>query len=672
MFNCVKLQNVEYNIELMKQDVAAAIAAEGEYIERVYVKGSSVSLFRDTVGWSSIPLHTVGGVGGNQGNILTDINNKTFKPTLTLRNCPYFQKILQDLNTDIYLVRLMKLSANGYIAPHNDGAQFRDNRRMIRCAIPIVSNDQVIFGIGDKEYNLKVGQLYYTKVDKTHWVRNKSDQDRIHLVIDLKPTLEIMQQIGLTQMSLFKKFYFRDTNCNQPILYQRVTTTRYPQTDLCLVMCQWKRYHTLSRILDSFLKQSVRFDIYLWNNGAAIDNDQTAALMTQLARYADAPFNIYVYHSAHNIKCQGRIITAHILHYLYQHIMFFDDDEIMDNDTVVETFQTEVAQYPNTILSIWALDILSPTHFYQRKRRTNNEIVDYCGGGGVIIPSTLFNYHFLNWLPEKFFNVEDFLCNVYITKYLKGHNRASAAKISFIPNEFNSKDSLSWGNKQCDRTGIEIHDLKNQCLQWAIKNHGYPLRFAANHRRTSTSNKQSTAPQQQNRFDMRNQFSVYKFFQEQSSTLAIVFGHDNTWSSVNCFYDSLPVCKKVFIRDVCNTHYRDGIRNCSTDAPTTVDFLKRKINESMCSKIVVLGTHHAGYAALNYGARLNANQVIVCDPVFPEKYPLEPHHEFSNDNVIILHTRASLAGGAAAPCPEFKAPQEINTLSEYFKDGFSF
>ena len=304
-------------------------------------------------------------------------------------------------------------------------------------------------------------------------------------------------------------------------------------------MCQWKRYHTIERILDSFLKQTVRFDIYIWNNGSSIDDNQAARLMEILTKYKDAKFNIYIHHSKYNIKCQGRIITAHMLHYLYKNVIFFDDDEIMDNNKVVETFKNEVTKYPNTIFSIWALDLLHPTQFYRRKRRTNNEIVDYAGGGGVIIPSNLFRDHFLKWLPEKFFNVEDFVCNVYIASYMRGYNRASTAEISFIPNVYNSKDSMSFGKKNCDRTGIEIHELKNQCLQWAIKNYNYPRRFA-----TPKSVKPS---KDDNRFDPRNRFSVYKCFKNPSSTLVIIFSQDNKWNKTNCFYDNLPNCK-IYIK----------------------------------------------------------------------------------------------------------------------------
>lgn len=193
--DCIILHE-NYDTNLLINDYKTAVK-ESEFIKRTYPKGASVSLYKNTIGWSSIPLHSWNGLEGNEGNILRRIDNKVFKPTSILKKCKYFQKILNDLNTDIYLVRMMKLDAGGYIAPHNDGVQFNNRYKMIRCCIPIITNELVFFGINDKEYNLKKGHLYYTRVDKTHWVKNNSDQDRIHLVIDIKPTKEMIKKLKI-------------------------------------------------------------------------------------------------------------------------------------------------------------------------------------------------------------------------------------------------------------------------------------------------------------------------------------------------------------------------------------------------------------------------------------------------------------------------------------------
>ena len=139
--DCLILQD-DYDTNLLINDYKIAIN-ESKFTKRKYPKGASTSLYRDTIGWSSIPLHSWNGLEGNEGNILRYIDNKVFKPTRILNKCKYFQKILNDLGTDLYLVRMMKLDAGGYIAPHNDGNQFNNRYKMIRCCIPIITNELV-------------------------------------------------------------------------------------------------------------------------------------------------------------------------------------------------------------------------------------------------------------------------------------------------------------------------------------------------------------------------------------------------------------------------------------------------------------------------------------------------------------------------------------------------
>ena len=466
--NCIILKD-NYDINLLIKDYN--IARETEFTKRTYVKGASISLYKNTTGWSSIPLHSLDGEEGNGGNILRFVENDRFKPTNALKKFKYFQKILQDLNTDIYLVRLMKLDVDGYIAPHSDAAQFHNMLRMIRCAMPIITSKKVKFAIDDVEYNLEEGKLWYTDVNKTHWVKNNSNKDRIHLVIDIKPTIEMMDKIGLTQLHFFKKFYFKNNNLeNKSIQFKRFNKTIHRKTDICLIMCQWKRYHTFDKIFKQIHEQTMKVDLYLWNNNFE-DKDK---LIEVLSKYHNSNINIYLYNSPYNIKCIGRIITAYLCRYLYKNIIFFDDDESMDDNLVIETLYKESVKYPNTILSFWAQKIVSTHEFYKRIRGENNELVNYAGGGGCIIPSELFSAEFMNWIPSYFFNVEDFLCNIYIATHMKGYSRASNANISFIEGECNSKDAMSFGIKYCDRTGVEIHKLKDMCLQWSIKNFNYP------------------------------------------------------------------------------------------------------------------------------------------------------------------------------------------------------
>ena len=93
---CVILKKHYDNHKLLKDYY---IAKETNFTKRTYVKGASVSLYRDTIGWHSIPLHSINGLEGNEGNILRNIDSVKFEPTPTLLKCNYFQKILNDLTS---------------------------------------------------------------------------------------------------------------------------------------------------------------------------------------------------------------------------------------------------------------------------------------------------------------------------------------------------------------------------------------------------------------------------------------------------------------------------------------------------------------------------------------------------------------------------------------------
>ena len=103
-------------------------------------------------------------------------------------------KILENLPCKYERVRFMKLEAGKVIGKHSDKIDkdlgFNDGQ-IIRVHVPIRTNDDVVFSLFESsrakvahEYRLKTGHYYYTDVTKPHAVRNMSDVDRIHLVVD--------------------------------------------------------------------------------------------------------------------------------------------------------------------------------------------------------------------------------------------------------------------------------------------------------------------------------------------------------------------------------------------------------------------------------------------------------------------------------------------------------
>lgn len=127
----------------------------------------------------------------------------TFKPTKYLKDCPYIRQIIDSFNTKIYYVYISKLYKRGKIVKHKDidvgPLDWLNMDNIIRFHIPIITNPGVDFFIKDitlEKYYLEEGNLYYIRAgDKLHWVENNSDEDRYHLIIDLKPTKKLLKKI---------------------------------------------------------------------------------------------------------------------------------------------------------------------------------------------------------------------------------------------------------------------------------------------------------------------------------------------------------------------------------------------------------------------------------------------------------------------------------------------
>ena len=101
-------------------------------------------------------------------------------------------KPLLDYIADFYqdngfVVRLIfaKLLAGGKIPKHADGGFSLLNCH--RVHIPIMTNDRNIFYVNGEEKSMQVGELWEINNELVHMVENRSDEDRIHLIVDWMP-----------------------------------------------------------------------------------------------------------------------------------------------------------------------------------------------------------------------------------------------------------------------------------------------------------------------------------------------------------------------------------------------------------------------------------------------------------------------------------------------------
>jgi len=199
--NLFILKKDKFNINLMHKDIAN-------------IQKESTWLNKGDKDWLSITLKSKDGTDQNflEETKLGIGQENTYKYTTSINHSPYLKQILDNFGTDIYLVRLLKLNAGGKIKYHTDELVFKNKRNIIRCHIPIITNPSVSFKIGYPlaspapgfriwkaaelyARHLDQGYLWYTNVNCLHSVENNSAIDRVHLVVDLKPTPEMISNI---------------------------------------------------------------------------------------------------------------------------------------------------------------------------------------------------------------------------------------------------------------------------------------------------------------------------------------------------------------------------------------------------------------------------------------------------------------------------------------------
>jgi hypothetical protein len=75
-----------------------------------------------------------------------------------------------------------RLRAGARIGVHADSGFSLNHAH--RCHLPIFTNDQVAFSVGDDTINMKVGEVWEINNQRRHAVSNQGPEDRVHLILD--------------------------------------------------------------------------------------------------------------------------------------------------------------------------------------------------------------------------------------------------------------------------------------------------------------------------------------------------------------------------------------------------------------------------------------------------------------------------------------------------------
>jgi hypothetical protein len=177
-----------FNVALLQQEVHALSKQHWKlHYQTKHYEGT----------WSAIPLRSI--EGKEDDIFVSPEQHAHYRDTLYLAACPYLQEVLSNFNCTLLSVRLLNLAAGAFIKEHRD-ADLAFEKGEIRVHIPVQTNNEVEFILDGENICLKEGECWYMNFNLHHSINNKSNKDRIHLVIDAEVNdwvTEILQQPGL-------------------------------------------------------------------------------------------------------------------------------------------------------------------------------------------------------------------------------------------------------------------------------------------------------------------------------------------------------------------------------------------------------------------------------------------------------------------------------------------
>ena len=112
-----------------------------------------------------------------------DINGHSYHSSPELDKCPYLQSILETFQCDKFIYRIHNLTTKGKIELHRDSQRGLSNR-IVRIHIPVTTNKAVHFHVNGERIYMKNGECWFADITQPHEVENRSDTDRLQLMID--------------------------------------------------------------------------------------------------------------------------------------------------------------------------------------------------------------------------------------------------------------------------------------------------------------------------------------------------------------------------------------------------------------------------------------------------------------------------------------------------------
>jgi len=144
--------------------------------------------------WDLLPLRGPKGAEHPVMMAYSDPTCSSYEDTPFLKDCSYFQTVLNSFPFELYSVRLMALSPGSRIKEHRDH-ELSLEEGTIRMHVPVRTSTEVEFYLNGSRVHMAEGQCWYLRLSDPHSVYNGSQIRRVHMVIDAPVTSEVSQWI---------------------------------------------------------------------------------------------------------------------------------------------------------------------------------------------------------------------------------------------------------------------------------------------------------------------------------------------------------------------------------------------------------------------------------------------------------------------------------------------
>ena len=139
-------------------------------------------------GWEAFSLCSVGGDAAATGPGQPGLAE--YGETPLAAHTPYLAAVLAGIPAKAHSARLVRLSPGAFFGEHCDRCGFQYGK--VRLHIPVTTDPGAVLVIDGQEHRWPPGTCWYGDFSRLHAVRHDGVHDRIHLIVDVTVTPELL------------------------------------------------------------------------------------------------------------------------------------------------------------------------------------------------------------------------------------------------------------------------------------------------------------------------------------------------------------------------------------------------------------------------------------------------------------------------------------------------